>query len=204
MGKFTRPRRPAGLRQVRTPRSIKFMEDKGFSENKKPPIPPDKEKKKFLDLEMEILGQIAKAIKGHRPMEAYLLGWSVIEQFMLPRLIRFVAGRLKVVIPKESLETNYVHLIKYYYFLTHDHELFLALDKGRKNRNKLTHELYKKNDWESIKKDFKKYLKKDIADIFSLFQKRFNGKTLIPVLTLYSSGWNDALHEVKKVIKGEN
>ena len=178
------------------------MINKKLAKNKETPVPTETEKKRFLDLELEIINQMGKAVKGHRPMEAYFLGWSVIEQFMLPRLIRFIAGHSKVVIPKESLETNYVHLIKYYYFLSHDHELYLALDRGRKNRNKLTHELYKKEDWETIKKDFKKCLKKDIVDIFSLFQARFNGKTPIPVLTLYTSGWNDGLQKAVEVIRG--
>ena len=177
------------------------MKNNKILKNKEVPIPSKKERKDFLDLEMEILNQAGKAVKGHRPMEAYFLSWSIIEQFMLPRLIRFIAGSLKVVIPKDSLETNYVHLIKYYYFLSHDHELFLALDEGRRNRNSLTHELYKKEDWKSIKKDFKKYLKKDIVNIFELFQARFNGKTPIPVLTLYTSGWNDGLQKFVEVIR---
>jgi hypothetical protein len=171
--------------------------------DKEIPVPTETDKKTFLDLELEILNQIGKAVKGHRPMEAYFLGWSVIEQFMLPKLIRFVSGNLKVVVPKGSLETNYVHLIKYYYFLSHDHELYLALEKGRKNRNRLTHELSKKEDWGAIKRDFKKCLREDIVDIFSLFQARFNGKTKIPVLMLYSSGWNDGLKKAVEVIEGK-
>lgn len=180
------------------------MSNKKLVIDKKTPVPTESDKKKFLDLELEILNQIGKAVKGHRPMEAYFLGWSVIEQFMLPKLIRFVTGNLNVVIPKESLDTNYVHLIKYYYFLSHDYELYLTLDKGRKNRNRLTHELSKKEDWRTIKNDFKKYLKEDIVDIFSLFQARFNGETKIPVLTLYSSGWNDGLKKAVEVIKSNN
>jgi hypothetical protein len=160
------------------------------------PIPSEKEKKEFLDLELEILNQVGKAVKGHRSMEAYFLAWSTIEQFMLPRIIRFTANQLKIVIPKDALDANCVHLIKYYYFLSHDHELFLALEKGRKNRNKLTHELYEKNTWSEIKKEYKKCLKSDIVKIFSLFRDRFNGKTSIPVLALYAKGWNDGLQKV--------
>jgi len=174
-----------------------------FLRRKTPPVPSDKERRLFVDLEIQILDQIGKAVKGHRPIEAYLLAWSIIEQFMLPRLTRFIAHKLKIVIPKGALEANCVHLIKYYYFMSHDQELFLELEKGRKNRNNLTHKLYEKESWSDIKKDFKKSLKKDIIKIFSLFQNRFNGKTSIPVLILYTRGWNDGLQKAQGILKKE-
>lgn len=177
------------------------MKKDDLIEEREVPIPSGKEKKEFLDLELEILNQIGKAVKGHRSMEAYFLAWSTIEQFMLPRLTRFVAQELKVVIPKDTLEANCVHLIKYYYFLSHDQELFLELEGARKNRNKLTHKLYEKSSWSEIKKDYKRGLKKDIVKIFSLFQNRFIGKTQIPVLVLYTNGWNDALQKAQEVVK---
>lgn len=170
------------------------------NEVKETPVPDKKEKENFKDLEIEILNQVAKSIKGHRMMEAYFLAWTTIEQFMLPRLIRFTARNLKIILPKDFSSMQINHLIKNYYFLSHDHALFLELEKARKNRNKLVHEIYEQEDWKSIKAEYKKCFVKDIKPLFRLFQDRFTGKTVIPSLTLYSTGWNDALERVKEII----
>lgn len=176
------------------------MIKKDFSREKEIPVPDKKEKDDFKDLEIEILKQIVKSIKGHRQMEAYFLAWTTIEQFMLPRLIRFVAKNLKITLPKDFSDLPVSHLIKNYYFLSHDQELYLELEKARKNRNVLVHEIYEKEDWKSIKIEYKKCLKEDIGPLFELFKNRFNGVTRIPVLTLYTNGWNDGLDKVKNHI----
>lgn len=177
------------------------MSNQKLSGTKDTPIPTEKEREIFKNLELEILNQITKSIKGHREMEAYFLAWTTIEQFMLPRLTRFVAKNLKIILPKDFSGLQISHLIKNYYFLSHDRELYLVLEKARKNRNGLVHEIYEKEDWKSIKKEYRKYLVQDIAPLFTLFQDRFTGKTAIPVLTLYTSGWNNALDMVIKRLK---
>ncbi len=165
-----------------------------------PPAPSKKEEESFKDLEMQILNQVLKSLKGHRQMEAYFLAWTSIEQFMLPRLIRFIAKELKVILPKDFSTIQISHLIRNYYFLTQDKELYDQLEKARKNRNKIVHEMYEKEDWKSIHAEYKKSLKKDIAPLLGLFSDRFNGQTSIPVLTLYSKGWNDGLEKIKNKI----
>lgn len=168
-----------------------------FIKNKEAPTPDKKEEKDFKDLEGEILKQIVKSLDGNRKMEAYFLAWTTVEQFMLPRLMHFIVKKLNITLPKDFPGSQISHLIKNYYFLSHDKELYLALEKARKNRNNLTHEIYRKENWESIKKEYKRCLKEDIAPILELLRDRFNGKTKIPVLALYSKGWNDGLENIK-------
>ncbi len=176
---------------------------RNIKKEKETPVPSNKDREKFQSLELEILSQATKALKGHRLVEAHFLIWASVEQFMLPNLVIFVASKLEIIIPKDALDVNFVHLVKYYYFLSHDKELFQALEKARKNRNKLTHELHKQTDWKNIKKSFKESMKKDISTLLSLFQDRFNGKTAIPSLALYTKGWNDALSGIVKKMEKE-
>jgi hypothetical protein len=179
--------------------------NKNFSNKKKTIVPNKRERDDFTDLEIEILKRISKLIKdkdGSR-MEAYFLAWTTIEQFMLPRLIRFVTKNINIVMPKDFFGSHVAQTIRNYYFLSQDRELYLGLEKARKNRNKLVHEIYERKDWKSINAEYVKCLKSDIGPVFSLFQDRFKGKTKIPVLTLYKNGWNDGLEKIKiELLKG--
>jgi len=169
---------------------------------KKAEVPkPDKEERAvYNNLETEIWDQTSKALKGNRHMEAYILAWSGIEQFMLPNLMRFIEKELNIKLPKlDDIQAS--NLTRLYFFLSHDVELYNSLEKARKTRNKLVHSVSKHNSWSDVKKGFKKGLKEDVSPIMNLFQDRFKGKTPIPVLTLYTKGWNDALSSEQDMLK---
>jgi hypothetical protein len=173
-----------------------------MKDNKKDASPNTKEKEVYDKLFLEIFEQVVKAKKGHRYMEAYILGWTVVEQFMVPDLIKFVSGRLKFKVQENLSELQASQLFKLYYFLSHDKELFDALEQGRKTRNKLTHSLYKHKNWVEVKDGFKDGLNKQIVPLTKLILKRYQGETSIPVLQLYSKGWEDCRKEILKELKG--
>lgn len=176
------------------------MVNKILGENKVV-IPTKKERQVFENLSTELLHQFVKAYKGNRSMEAYILAWSVIEQFMLPDLIKIIASNLKIKVPKNLADTHSAQLIKLYYFLSHDLELYNSLEKARKRRNKLVHSMHSHENWLQIKKGYKTGTSEDIKPLLVLFRDRFTGKTKIPVLNLYANGWNDMREETLKIIK---
>ena len=147
-------------------------------------------KERFASHYEGIMKQHMKAVRGNHFMEAYILGWSSIEQFALPELIEHVSEKLKLKTPKGVSGTPAIHLIRYYYFLTHDKELYDALERARKRRNTLTHNLIKHETWKDVKDSYKDGLKIDILNLFELFIKRYEGDAPYPVLQLYADGWN--------------
>lgn len=160
------------------------------------PKPDRKDNKIYNDLEIELLLQLSKSISGKRFMEAYFLSWTIIEQFMLPKLIQFTAHNLSVVIPKGTERKNINQVISLYYFLSHDHKLYLALEKARKKRNDYVHKIYNQDNWSAIKNGYKTSLKGEIREVLQLFSSRFKGETKIPSLSLYSKGWNDCREKI--------
>lgn len=163
-----------------------------------PPVKPDsKERKETEGMANQLLKQCLKATRSHHYYEAYMLGWTSIEQFLLPDLLGFVSKKLKIDLPKDLPELPISHVIRLYYFISHDLELFRELERSRKIRNKLVHNLYKQQEWNHVKLSIKTDLK-EMAILFGLFQDRFSGKTPIPALQIYRKGWNEALEQLKK------
>jgi len=162
---------------------------------------PSKEQKEFYkSLDLELMSQVIKAKKGHRYMEAYILEWSVVEQFLLPKLMLYIGDSLNIKLPGKLEEMHASQLIKLYLFLSHDKELYDSLEVARKTRNKLIHGVTKHTNWNEMKKGFRSGFKDEVIPLLVLFQDRFSGKTPIPVLTLYRNGWNDASDKFKKKI----
>ena len=169
-----------------------------------PLVKPDLKKRKEIEgMTTQLLQQCLKATKGRRYYEAYMLGWTSVEQFLLPDLLGFVSKKLKVNLPKNLPELPVSHVIRLYYFISHDKELFQELERSRKTRNKLIHNLYKQQDWSRVKLSLKTSLKKELGTLFELFQNRFSGKTPIPALQIYRKGWNEALEQLKEKLLGK-
>lgn len=163
---------------------------------------PDSDQSLFLNkLFEEIMDQVIKANKGHRSLESYILGWSTIEQFLLPELISAIAKRLKVNPPSKMDEIPAATLFKYYYYLSHDKVLYDALEKARKTRNSLVHSLNRHEKWTDINNGFKKAIKDDIAPLYKLIADRYSDHTLIPVLSLYKKGWDDRTKKIEEGFK---
>jgi len=155
----------------------------------------------LTDMFSEIMEQVIKARKGHRYMESYILGWTTIEQFMLPDLINTISLRLKIDLPKNLSEIHASTLIKLYYFISHDKELYDALEQGRKTRNKLVHSIHKHKSWSEINNGFKSGIKEDIAPLYELIVKRYDETTPVPVLQLYKKGWDDCTKKIEEGFK---
>jgi hypothetical protein len=78
-------------------------------------------------------------------------------------------------------------LIKCYYFVSQDEELYKKLVEGNNLRNKILHEIYNNYDGNELRKSCVFVTE----NIFFPLLDRLEGKHPIPVLTLYANGWND-------------
>lgn len=151
------------------------------------------------------VNHIKKCQKSKNHFEAFLFTWALIENITLPSLMRTVWHKLSYRIPIKSFPNinrmNTSQLITSYYFLTQDYELYSALTKGNKKRNEIIHNVYGKNLLESnslAEKSTQFAARKILVPIL----ERLSGKKIIPVLTLYPTGWNEALTKAKKIILG--
>src|SRR5690606_3744624 len=70
----------------------------------------------------------------------FLLHWSHLEEFLLPCLIRQIAFKLSFKeVPKINEGVSMSQMINYYYFLSHDLDLYKKLIVANKKRNKILH-----------------------------------------------------------------
>jgi hypothetical protein len=175
-----------------------------------------KEKFKKMDL-TKLMGEEAKDLdrvlmpaikhikekqKRKEGIEAFLMSWSLIEQIVLPSFIRILSKKLHLKNVPDLNKFTTKQLITCYYFLSHDQELYEKLCIANSKRNKLIHRLYKDEvDFELINKDALKFaeyiLKKVLIDVI----EKIFGNPPVPVLTLYGTGWNDAISQCIKSIK---
>ena len=185
----------------KTKQKIKKKEVKSFFRKKEPIRPTLKEKKFIETLEGQIMNQILKSIERKNFIEAYIFSWATIEQAMIPRLIKFVAERLKIKLSKSIWASNQFIINQIYYCISHDKDLFNKLEKGRKLRNKIIHKMYTHDKLSSIKKEALKGIKHNHAKLMPSILDRLHGKVIIPSLTIYVKGWNDALKKAIEKIK---
>ena len=106
---------------------------------------------------------------------SFLLSWALIEQIILPNLIRFIAHRLKIKELPDIKKLNTSQLISGYYFLSQDEKEYKYLNKETKKSTEFI-----------------------IKNILVPLLDKISGKEPIPVLMLYAQGWNDCR---KKTIK---
>jgi hypothetical protein len=158
------------------------------------------EEELFSSLEMELLNQAGKAKRGNRGMETYVLLWTVLEQFSLPNLIKYVAKKLDVVTPSNLSEMPASQSFKLYYFLSQDKELYDSLENCRKKRNKLIHSMHSHKDWAEIKSLFGDGPKDYLVPTMRLLINRYKDDTGIPVLNLYKNGWEAHKNETVELL----
>jgi hypothetical protein len=124
------------------------------------------------------------------PIEYFLILWSMLEQILLPDLIEYIAHRLSL---KELPKLNgkkFSELINIYYFISHDGILYKNLLTGNSRRNKLIHNLFQ-GDPKKVDKEVLRLNKYITEYLMVPILERSTGKFPIPVLSLYSKGWND-------------
>ncbi|MCE9642756.1 MAG: hypothetical protein K8Q97_00365 [Candidatus Andersenbacteria bacterium] len=155
--------------------------------------------KKFEKLVGPVMEQINKSVKRRAYTESLLLSWAFVEQIMLPSLIRQVAHRLSFKnVPKIDERVQAYQLISFYLFLTHDSQLYTKLLYANKLRREIVHGLQTSDDVYNLNKRARKATKYIVDEILGLFMDRLSGKVAVPVLALYSNGWNDCREETLK------
>ncbi len=136
----------------------------------------------LTQVEKDILDQVHKANKANRTIEAYLLGWTLIEQFLLPRFINIVSDVFGLNIGKSRIEKMHTsQKILTYLSLSQDNELFQMLDKANSTRNKLFHSMYKEQSWEKINEQVEKAFESEILPVLEEFSHRMNSEKSLPI-----------------------
>lgn len=120
------------------------MSEQQLPAKKSAPRPSKAEQSKAKHFEFELLDTAIAAYKDKDYLKAAMMSWSFIEEFLLPTYIEFTAKRQKIGFNKRIIEnSSVVHLIRYYYLVTYDEELYMLLEEARKRRNSFIHGAYK-------------------------------------------------------------
>lgn len=154
--------------------------------------------RRFEALQKNYIEQLGKSRKRHAHVEAYLLAWTMVEQVLLPSLIRFVAHALTLKNIPEVDKKHVSYSINYYYLLSHDMSLYENLCKANGDRNKIIHGLKTAEDIVTINRKARVATDYLLKNVTVLILKRLVRKSEVPVLVLYSKGWNDCRAEVLK------
>jgi len=151
-----------------------------------------------------LLNEMDESRKGNRPFELYIFAWSLIEEILLPELIKFVAKNLKFPVPKTLFKSRQISLNLFYLALSGgDNELFDKLERSRKTRNVYIHNLITSENLIDMNLKLKKATS-DLVDIIELIKLRQMGKSPIPSVNRYYKGWNDAISTCLEAIKKHN
>lgn len=157
--------------------------------------------KRFDEIYSPLNNILKEAVDKKAYIESFLICWTFIEQVLLPSLIRQVCHRLKFKkIPKLDERTQLANLINIYYFLSHDLTLYENLLKANSLRKEIIHRLENSHDVSSLGERAKKATKYALMNVTPLLLDRLSGKTTVPVLAIYSKGWNDFRKEFLEII----
>lgn len=159
------------------------------------------EREKILQehFELQISDEALTALKSKDYIKSAMLSWSYIEEYFLPFTIKNLANFHKLPLKAVAIQkANVSILIYYYYFLSHDHELYLRLEGARKDRNSLVNNLYGSSSVEKIDEIAKKSAKTNIDLITSLIWDREEGKIPYPSTMIAINARNDLRKEQRK------
>lgn len=159
----------------------------------------DKKLKIFVELNEFMLEVYSQ---GHE-IEAFIMAPQIIDEIMLPSLRNAILSKLGLNHLKAAFDNQKpyrAHLA--YLALSHDEELFELLEKFRKLRNEVIHEVVKATSVKEIKVKAKKGLSL-YAKLFGEIHDRETGLKPIPVLKLYEKGWKDCRKVIKRRIEEE-
>lgn len=139
-------------------------------------------------------------------LEGFLFHWSYLENLLLPSLIRRIAISLSLKeLPKFDDNIKMAQLINYYYFISHDLDLYKKLKEGNSKRNNIIHDFMERKIKDPDKKQVKEALIFTLEKLNVPILERLNGKIDIPVLMLYKKGWSDSkkdtIQNLDKIIK---
>lgn len=152
--------------------------------------------------EIQIVDVAIKSLQKKEYLKSAMLSWSYIEEYFLPTFIKFIAKKQKVPIDNTFLENaTAASLIKYYYLISYDKELYEILKEAKSLRNKLVHEAYRSGSLREVAKKSENSAKYNLTVAILAIFDRLDGKMVPPSLELYSRGWNDMRKEMKKRIE---
>ena len=167
--------------------------------NKKDKIIPSDEAVNALakHFELQLSEAAAVAYRDKDYLKSAVMSWSFIEQYYLPTTIMNVAKGLKVPMPSDIAKAHVGVVIKFYLLITHDKELYDKLEKARKLRNKITHEIYAKKNLELVDSAYKESAKFNMALIVDMFDREL-GDVPIPSLLIWQKARESLRNEQKK------
>ena len=106
--------------------------------------------------EIQIVDVAIKSFEKKEFLKSAMLSWSYIEEYYLPTFIKFIAEKLKIPIDNSFLENpTAASLIKYYYLISYDKDLYEVLKEAKSLRNKLVHAAYKSGSLQEVAKKSK-------------------------------------------------
>ena len=128
-----------------------------------------------------------------------MMSWSYIEEYFLPTSIKHIAKHQKVKLEENFLEdTRAFNLIRFYFLISYDREMYLLLEKARKLRNKLIHQTYKSKSIKKIENLAKESAKFNVEIIVGSIFDREDGIVIAPALKIYVNARNDLRKEQRE------
>ena len=135
-------------------------------------------------------------------IESFIVGYQLMQEMFLSDLTKAVLHKLGLekIENKFMEESNAYNVNLKYVALTHDIELFELLEKARKMRNEIVHQIVEDETLELSKNKAKEAIVV-VGDLIRAIADRLQGKKAIPVLTLYTKGWNDGMDHIAEMFK---
>jgi hypothetical protein len=156
------------------------------------PKPTKLQLEKVKYFEFELLDVSIDSYKNKQYLKSAMTSWSFIEEFFLPSSIESIAKSQKIKFQRGFIERqNVSQLIKYYYFISYDEEIFDLLTEARKLRNNLVHGVYESGSVKEIEERSQKSAKYNLHTVMEPLLNRLKGAVIAPSLMLYANGWND-------------
>lgn len=148
-----------------------------------------------------LIEEMELAEKNKRPFELYIFTWSLIEEILVPELVKFVAKNLRMDPPSAVFKLSQISINYFYLAISGgDKELFEKLENARKTRNTYVHKLVISDNIIDMDTKVRRELK-NLSALIRLIQVRQTGKKAIPSINRYYLGWNDAIEKCLETIR---
>ncbi len=166
-------------------------------------LQPEKNAKILSEyFELQLADTAIDAYKQKDFLKAAMLSWSYIEEFFLPSSIKFVAKHQKVKLDSNLLTNrSSYHLIRYYFLISYDNEMFDILEEARKLRNKVVHQIYKTKSMATISQRAKESAKYNLFSVLEHMLDRQEGRVIAPALLIATNARNDFRDELRIKLK---
>ena len=152
--------------------------------------------------ELQLIESSIAALEVKDFIKSAMLSWSYIEEYFLPTFISYVAAKQKVELTGLLYENaNAYQLVRYYFLITYDRELFDILEKARKLRNNMTHKIYEAKSMTEIELNAKKSAEFNLKTALRPIFDRQDGSLVIPALRIYFDARNDLRRELREKVK---